>query len=222
MIRPILRTEVLKNDDLAYSIGTLQEEYQAELLIEAEDDQEVERRSEFIEETCDSMEYDPYVQKKYCGEWIATYEQNEPQKFLRGLVASLTHYLNANKIQCLYFLLEIKLPWLESNDHQPLLGTWQKKLFDLTRNESYDEAFAVESDQLPQFIEVIFWINLYASELPLIWFCDDKQTFVANICAMSNLHFHYYDDHIYKKSKLDLVNAGFRLIKDEEEVQRFL
>jgi len=108
---------------------------------------------------------------------------------LRILGEALKSLMNELHFEHLIFLGDTKLAWLcQDNDFKPV-----KEAMDYLTNNKIGKRFnggiEVSRSEIPTFVKHLCWLTRSNASLPMIYFTDKNQNFIASICKYGNIHF---------------------------------
>jgi len=207
MISKVARLEVLgNNNNIADLISDLQKVMRDELT------------SEDFETEADEISYlkmfDAYdlvvnpVEKFYT---VISFNHFDINTFTSELLVKINSLLSLLNTKELYIISHWKHNLFGSlkNNYPPL-----KKALSQTKaiigSLNYNEAFKVSLEDLPSFIETLFWIERCDPSAPeYIYFADLNDRFAFHFCKHGNIHLTEFENQIINNEVLSSFNMYF-------------
>jgi hypothetical protein len=136
---------------------------------------------------------------------------------LSGKLKELFQLLN---IKDFIILAHLKLDFFgnRKNKYKPLVKAYEK-LEKIVGQKTYKEGFMIEVEDLPAFVEILFWITRCDPSVPeYIFLFDKNEKIQMNLCRYGNIHLSQFDKEWLSNDKL--TSLGWSII-DEQECDNF-
>lgn len=120
----------------------------------------------------------------------------------------------------LYIISHLKRDFFgnRDNDFNPLVNAY-KKLETIVGKKTYKEAFKFSINNLPDFIDILFWITRCdMSVAEYIFLFDEKEKIQVNLCKYGNIHLSEFGNEVLTKNVLNSLDW---LIIERSEVDNF-
>ena len=115
-----------------------------------------------------------------------------------------------------YIISHIKLDFFgnRENKFKPLVNSYEK-LEKIVGQKTYKEAFKFAINNLPDFIDILFWITRCDPSVPEFIFLFDKNgRFQLNLCKYGNIHLTEFKEE--KLTDKILTSLGWNIIEGQE------
>lgn len=184
MIREITRQSVIDNYKIISSqiVHIQKGMFDADPLFEEDDD------GKWYFEMYDAIAIPNHKIKRYFN--VLSFDHRDINTFATALTEKLTKLLTELNIGELIVIADLKLSFVGNPDN--MYAPFQKsigKLKDITKDLKYEEAFNISLADLPNLIEIMFWITRCdAGSPPFIYFFDAKERIAFNLCKSGGIH----------------------------------
>lgn len=185
MIKRITRQEALSNKHLRHEIQMLQSAFYLDYCENAESEEELDRARDIFDALV------PVAGQRGSSEYLLfRYPDNPDKSYPIGLAESITACMRRLGVDAVYCLPHIKASiYTNTRSRHPEWTRMKKWLKTICRSHTYNEAFLVPIEDLPQWIELLFWIARCDGSSPeYIFICPTANNFAANICRYGNWH----------------------------------
>jgi len=132
---------------------------------------------------------------------------------LTNKLAALFEVINVNDF---IIIAHLKLDFFgnRENEYNPLVNAYHK-LEKITGQSSYKEAFKCSTDNLGDFIEILFWITRCDPAVAeYIFLFNEDETIQIQVCKYGNIHLTQLHQEILTDEKL--VSLGWNIIDGPE------
>ena len=130
---------------------------------------------------------------------VISFDHSELQTYTPRLTNILLEFLKELQVDKLFVISHLKLNFFGANlkhSYTPIKKAY-KKLENIVKSRNYDEAFAIDREDLTEFIEIAFWIERCDASAPeFIFFHDVKDRFSFYLCKEGNIHIIEYNKEI--------------------------
>lgn len=136
--------------------------------------------------------------------------------FAGKLAEKLTALFRAVNATRFIIITHLKLDFFSNSNNRfkPLKNAY-KKLEKIIRGNTYKEAFVIDMNSLPGFIEMLFWITRCGADAPeYIFLFDEKEQIQVSLCKYGNIHLTEYHKEQLTQSKLK--ELGWTIIEGRE------
>ena len=136
--------------------------------------------------------------------------------FTNKLTEKLTELLQSINATDFIIISHLKLDFFgnRGNNFKPLKEAY-KRLEKIVDNNTFKEAFEIDIDNLPDFLEVLFWTTRCdPSVAEFIFLFDKNEQFQIHLCKYGNIHLAEYNYEQLTEDKLSKL--GWKIIDGKE------
>lgn len=139
---------------------------------------------------------------------IISLNHSDINTFTNRLTEKLIELFTLINVRDFIIISHLKIDFFgnRGNNFKPLTDTYAK-LEKIVGNNNYKEAFIIDINSLPDFIEILFWmIRCDPSTAEYVFLFDKKEQFQINICKYGNIHLVEFDKEQLTKEILNKMN----------------
>ncbi|KOS06649.1 hypothetical protein AM493_11850 [Flavobacterium akiainvivens] len=147
---------------------------------------------------------------------ILSLNHRDIETFTNTLSEKVLGLLRAIESEKLIVISHLKVDFFGNRDNnfKPLVDAYAR-LEEIVGNNTYNEAFEVDKESLPDFIAVLFWIiRCDPGVAEYIFLFDEKEQVELFLCKYGNLHLTEFNKEQLTESRLNAL--GFTIIKGDE------
>jgi len=120
--------------------------------------------------------------------YLLTIDSTSADNHIKTLSFEIIKLLDHLKIGELIFLGDTSSGWLsQDNDFKKVKEVYAYFEANKTRR-TFNGGLIVNKGELPEFLKHLFWLGRCNASFPSVYFMDNEQNFVANICKYGSLH----------------------------------
>lgn len=147
---------------------------------------------------------------------IIGFEHSDIDTFTTKLTEKLKELLQTINVFDFTIIAHFKIDFFGNRDNpfKPLKNAY-KKLEKIVGAKTFTEAFEIDINSLPDFIEILFWTTRCdPSVAEYIFFFDKDEQIQFHLCKYGNLHLTEYNNEQLTQDKLK--ELGWTMIKGQE------
>ena len=143
-------------------------------------------------------------------------EHSDIDTFTTKLTEKLTELFREIKANEFIIISHLKLDFFGNRDNKfkPLKNAY-KKLEKIVGDKTFNEAFILDINSLPDFLEILFWTSRCdPSVAEFIFIFDQNENIQLNICKYGNIHLTQFNKENISDGKLKELD--WRIIEGQE------
>jgi len=212
MIRAIQRTSALQHPNLATEVHLLQKAFHPFRIEDAENEDDLRE----IERAFDALEFIPHQKK--ASEVIVCHPSTDLYRYAKLLSNALCSALVCLDLNECYTLPATKQAiFTQHKIKNSNLNKLRQWYYSHGFPDAYDEAYWIDQESMPRWIELLVLIARYDGSAPEYIFINPmNDCFLANICKYGNIHFYFYDSTAQEQVVSKLIEAGLVVVEGQE------
>ena len=147
---------------------------------------------------------------------IISLEHSDIDTFTTKLTEKLIDLFNTINATDFIIVSHLKLDFFGNRDNKfkPLKEAY-KKLEKIVGNNTYKETFEIDTNSLPDFIEILFWIiRCDPSVAEYIFLFDKDEQVLIHLCKYGNIHLTEFNKEQLTEDKI--IELGWTIIDGQE------
>ncbi len=149
--------------------------------------------------------YDPIKDSEECyfpnsfTDEVLTTDAKEGENSAEIVIRELMALLGQMEFSTFIFMGDTDQPWLRNTDNNPNLIEMQNFLSDNGIDKKFNGAVIIDLHNLPALLNHLFTLTKCNAAMPYIFFTDEKQNLLMNICHYDNLHINALNERTAEK-----------------------
>lgn len=218
MIKLIDRKILSEYEFSSYVIGSMQEVFKQNQLMDAENDKEINELQQYITDKYDMVDiYSNHFEEEFVTSIILHPDVGTMEEYLYLFPREFINLIDCIGINRVIIALGKYCDWFcQKNRYKPVKQAMDE-LKKITISKTYFGAFEVSSNSLFDLINILFWLGRCNASLPYIHIISEEKKLAFLICKYGNLHIDIYSEDMERKIREICTTSSFQIIEHENE-----
>lgn len=146
--------------------------------------------------------------------YILTIASKSAKGHAKAISTGIYNLLNSMGCGSLIFMGDTTTPWLYQHNNYPPVNAALGFIRQQKAGDTYNGAFMVSLESLPEFLVHLFWLVRCNASLPVIYGLDEGEHLLLNFCQYGNLHLSTLDKKTDSALHRSLPQSGLHLFTD--------